>query len=235
MSFIQAKPQATHDFYGPIHKGLRLAQSQMLVRLGACGGDAEAEVAELLVDLATLCQLAEHHLSNEDKWVHCALEDRAPGSTARLVESHAHHRQSFESLEALIVRIQAADPTERPRRMKQLYLRFSLFVADDLAHMAEEEELMLPVLQSLFTDEELSGIEDRILSELTPEEIMGCGRLMIPAATRADRISLLAAMRANAPAEAFEAIMEHSARPSLSESDYAHLCRGLGLRPPRPS
>lgn len=235
MSFVQAKPVATHDFYGPIHKGLRLAQAQMLVRLGACGGDDEAELAQLLADLSTLCHVAEHHLANEDKWVHSALEGRAPGSTVRLVESHAHHRQSFESLQALIVRVQTADPTERPSRLKQLYLRFSLFMADDLAHMAEEEELMLPVLQSLFTNAELAGVEDHILSELTPEEIIGFGRLMIPAATRADRVSLLSAMRANAPAEAFEAIMELSARPSLSESDYAHLCRGLGLRAPRPS
>jgi hypothetical protein len=232
MSFIQAKPLATHDFYGPIHKGLRLAQTQMLVRLGACGGDDEAELAQLLADLATLCRVAEHHLENEDSWVHSALEDRAPGSTVRLVESHAHHRQSLESLEALIGRVQAAEPCERARRLKQLYLRFSLFMADDLAHMAEEEELMLPVLQSLFTDEELAGIEDRILSALTPEEIIGFGRFMIPAATRADRISLLSTMRANAPAEAFAAIMELSARPSLNQGDYAHLCLGLGLPAP---
>lgn len=232
MSFVQAKPLATHDFYGPIHKGLRLAQTQMLVRLGACGGDDEAELAQLLADLVTLCHMGEHHLENEDKWVHTALEQRAPGSTARLADSHAHHRQSFEALEALIGRVETAAPGERAPRLKQLYLRFSLFLADDLAHMAEEEELMLPVLQSLFTDEELSGVEDAILSALSPEDIVAFGRLMIPAATRADRISLLSAMRANAPAEAFAAIMEHSARPTLSPADYAHLCRGLGLEAP---
>lgn len=234
MSFVQAKPMATHDFYGPIHKGLRLAQTQMLVRLGACGGDDEAELAELLADLATLCHVLEHHLANEDRWVHSALEDRAPGSTGRLVESHVHHRQSFEALEALIGRVRAAEPCERARRLKQLYLRFSLFMADDLAHMAEEEELMLPVLQGLFTDAELAGIEDRILSALTPEEIISVGRLMIPAATRADRIALLSGLRANAPAEAFQAIMELAARPSLSHSDYIHLCLGLGLATPEP-
>jgi hypothetical protein len=232
MSFIQAQPRATHDFYGPIHKGLRLAQTQMLVRLGACGGDDEGELAELLGDLVTFCRICEHHLENEDRWVHSALEDRAPGSTFRLGESHAHHRQSFEALEALMARVETAQPCDRPRRLKQLYLRFSLFMADDLAHMAEEEELMLPVLQSLFTDEELAGIEDRILSGLSPDEIVGFGRLMIPAATRADRIALLTAMRANAPAEAFEAILELSARPTLSHADYAHLCHGLGIAEP---
>ncbi len=233
MSFVQAKPLATHDFYGPIHKGLRLAQTQMLVRLGACGGDDEAELAQLLDDLVALCHMAEHHLENEDRWVHTALEDRAPGSTVRLADSHAHHRQAFEALQALIGQVQAAEAGKRAQGLKQLYLRFSLFMAEDLAHMAEEEELMLPVLQSLFTDAELSGIEDGILSALSPEEIVGFGRLMIPAATRADRIALLSAMRANAPAEAFSAIMQMSARPTLSPADYAHLCRGLGLEAPQ--
>ena len=27
MSFIQAKPRSTHDFYAPIHKGIRLDAS----------------------------------------------------------------------------------------------------------------------------------------------------------------------------------------------------------------
>jgi hemerythrin-like domain-containing protein len=230
MSFIQAKPLATHDFYGPVHKGLRLAQTQMLVRLGACGGDDAQELNALLEDLTTLLHMAEHHLANEDRWVHSAMEARAPGSTLRLAQSHQHHRDGFEEMEALIGEAATADTeAQRAKLMRQLYLRFSLFVADDFAHMAEEEQLMLPVLQSLFTDEELAGIEDTILSALSPPEIISFGRLMIPAATRAGRIALLSAMRANAPAEAFAAIMELSARPTLSAGDYAHLEAGLGL------
>jgi hypothetical protein len=234
MSFIQPKPLATHDFYGPIHKGLRLAQTQLLVRLGACGGDDDTELSQLLADLDAFCLMARHHLENEDRWVHSALEERAPGSTTRLEESHADHRQSFGALHGLIARVETAVRCDRARRLKQLYLRFSLFMADDLAHMAEEEELLLPMLQSLFTDEELSDIEDHILSGLSPDEIVAFGRLMIPAATRADRISLLSAVRANAPAEAFEAIMTFAARPSLCHGDYVHLCLGLGLPAPEP-
>ena len=79
MSFIQPRPIATHDFYGPIHKGLRLAQTQLLVRLGACGGDDAVELTQLLGDLVSFCHVAEHHLENEDRWVHSALETRAPG------------------------------------------------------------------------------------------------------------------------------------------------------------
>jgi hypothetical protein len=229
MAFIQAKPAATHDFYGPVHKGLRLALSQMLVRLGAANCDDPQDLAALLADLRTQMHLSEHHLANEDLEVHTALEARAPGATARLAQAHDHHRHAFEDIEALIVQAEAADALDRPRLMRQLYLRFSTFVADDFAHMAEEEQLMLPILQSLFTDEELAAIEDRILAALSPDELVTFGRMMIPAATPQDRIVLLSAIRANAPAEAFGLIMDATAKPTLSPADYAHLCDGLGL------
>lgn len=233
MSFIKAKPVATYDFYGVIHKAIRLAQSQLVVRLGACGGDDPAELSAVLDDLAGFLCLAEHHLANEDLHVHTALEARAPGSTVRLVQDHAHHRETFEELETLIVRAHNADAQDLGKALRDLYLRFTRYVADDFTHMAEEELLMLPILQSLFTDEELAGIEHTIRGALSPDELMGFGRLIVPAVPRADRIALMSGIRAAAPPEAFEALMNVAARPTLSEADFAHLSHGLGLAPPR--
>jgi hypothetical protein len=233
MSFLRAKAVATHDFYGPVHKGLRLAETQMLVRLGACSGEDAHVLARLLSDLVGLLSLCEHHLENEDRWIHAALEARAPGAADRLAQGHEHHRGSFEDLEAMIGRIETAPAAARPGLMKQLYLRFSLFMAEDLVHMAEEEQLVLPVLQSLFTNAELQDIEDRIVSGLTPADMVAFGRFLIPAATRPDRIALLSAIRANAPAEAFAVILEHGARARLPAADFAHLCAGLGVETPR--
>ncbi|HEY2356959.1 MAG TPA: hypothetical protein VGH86_05880, partial [Phenylobacterium sp.] len=73
MSFVQAKPIATHNFYGPIHKGLRLRLSQLLVQIGACDGDDPEVLAQLMADLRVQCHISEHHLSNEDVWIHPAL------------------------------------------------------------------------------------------------------------------------------------------------------------------
>lgn len=229
MSFVQAKPISTHNFYGPIHKGLRLRLSQLLVQLGACDGDDPEALAQLIADLRGQCHISEHHLSNEDSWIHPALEKRAPGSTVRLVRDHEHHRRTFEEIEELIGRVETADDARRDGWLRALYLRFSTFVAEDFAHMAEEEQLILPILQSLFTDEELISIEDKILSGLSPDQMVAFGRFMIPAATRRDRITLLSAIRATAPAEAFAAIIELSAKPTLSEADFSHLWDGLGL------
>ncbi len=50
MSFIQAKPRSTHDFYAPIHKGIRLGLCQMLTRLGAADA-GDPNLAQMLADL----------------------------------------------------------------------------------------------------------------------------------------------------------------------------------------
>ena len=54
MSLVKARPTATHDFYGPVHKGLRFAQSQMLVRLGACDGRDTKVLTQLIAVGATI-------------------------------------------------------------------------------------------------------------------------------------------------------------------------------------
>src|ERR1700709_2331581 len=113
MSLVQAKPAATHDFYGPAHKGLRLAQSQMLVRLGACDGRDTEVLTQLIDDLMSLRHLAEHHMENEDRWVHTALETRAPGASARLAQGHQRFRRTSEDLEALIGQVEATYPQAR--------------------------------------------------------------------------------------------------------------------------
>jgi hemerythrin-like domain-containing protein len=232
MSLVQVRHPATHDFYGPVHKGLRLAQCLMLARLGACDGGDTAHLTLLIDDLMSLLHLAAHHLENEDLWVHTALETRAPGASARLAQGHQRFRRSSEDIEALIGQLETTAAEARGPLMKQLYLAYSLSMAEDFDHMAEEEQLILPILQSLFSNQELAGIEDRIVSAIPAEQKIAYGRFTIPAATQAERIALLEAIRANAPAEIFLAIMKQSAEPSLSEADYADLCARLGFEPP---
>jgi hypothetical protein len=53
--------------------------------------------------------------------------------------------------------------------------------------------------------------------------------MMLPAVTRAERIAMVGGIRAVAPPPAFDALLEHSARPTLSAADFRHLCDGLGV------
>jgi iron-sulfur cluster repair protein YtfE (RIC family) len=228
MSFVQARPRATHDFYAMIHKALRRASGEMLVRLGSCDHADPASVEAVIAGVEAHVQLSEMHMAKEDAVIHPALEERAPGAAAGLHRDHEHHRQAFDELHHLIAEVRTAGQDPKAA-LRALYLRFSLFVADDFAHMADEEQLILPVLQSLFTDAELIEMEDRIRAALSPDQMMQIARNMIPAATPAERAGMMAGVRASAPPPVFDALMNGCARPTLSADEYARLCADVGV------
>jgi hypothetical protein len=212
-----------HDLYGPIHKGLRLALSDLLVRLGQADFAEETAAAELLGALRRQLVLSEGHLHHEEAEIHAALEARAPGSTVTLEADHDHHRRAFQSLAAAIAAVETAPAAERAAPARALYLAFGRFVAADLAHMAEEELVVLPLLHRLFSDAELIAIEARIVAAIPPEKMIEYLKLMIPAMTPAERAQFLAFVRAGAPAEVFDAILNFAARPTLAPAEYEAL------------
>jgi hypothetical protein len=216
--------------YGSIHKGLRKAQLEMLLRLGSAEFSHAGTVDSIIADMRTILTMAASHLLHENEHVHRALENKAPGSSSRLEDQHGSHQRDFAQLEELLqVMESSADATQRKALGRRLYLGFGAFIAHDLEHMHEEVTIANPLLQSLFTDAELEEIEMGIISTLTPEKTIAFMRLMIPASNPEERASMLGGMKANAPPEAFQAVIDLAARPTLSEAEFADLSRRLGL------
>lgn len=218
-----------YDLYGPVHKGLRKAQCDLLVRLGNIDfGDARA-TADLLSDMRGLLVLAAAHLEHEDAHIHDALRARGAVSVDRLDHQHDDHRATFAELESLLASIEATRADERSALGRRLYLAFCTYIAHDLEHMHEEETVAAPQLWSQFSDAELMSIENRIVGSLPPEKAMAFMRLMIPAIQPAELAALLGGMKQQAPREAFDAVIEFAARPNLSAEQFADLVRRLDL------
>jgi hypothetical protein len=219
-----------HDIYGPIHKGIRMALSDLLVRLGRADFADRDAAAALLSDLRRQMHLSAKHLEHEEHEIHASLEARVSGAAARLEDAHDHHRKSFGQIEAGIRAIEtAAGEAERRALGRDLYLQFSRFAADDFAHMAEEETVTQPLLHAHFTDEELIAMEARIIAACPPEDNLAYLQMMLGAMNRPERVHFLDFMRRSAPSEAFEATMNFAARPTLDPADYRHLEESLGL------
>jgi Hemerythrin HHE cation binding domain len=218
-----------YDLYGAIHKGLRKAQCELLVRLGNTDFSDARATATLLSDLRALLMLAAAHVAHEDNHIHSALRDRGTVSTDRLDDQHEDHRATFAKLESLVAAIEAATPNERSALGRRLYLAFGSYIAHDLEHMHEEENVAAPQLWSLFSDAELMDIENRIVGSLPPEKAMAFMQLMIPAVQPAERAAMLGGMKQQAPREAFDAVIEFAARPNLSAEEFADLARRLDL------
>jgi hypothetical protein len=224
---IQKQLSTRHDLYGRIHRGLRKAEMELLARLGALDAGNDAAVAAMLADFRRLLVLARFHLVDENEHIHTALEAVRPGVTAEFAHDHEEHERSFAEIEAILARIEAAKAAERRNPVKALYLRYTRFVADDFAHMLEEEIELQSLLQSVFTDAELAAIEGRIIASIPPNVMLDFIRIMVPAIDPEARLEMMAGMMAGLPAEAFHMVLATAVRPVLSDADWQRLDAGL--------
>jgi hypothetical protein len=218
-----------HDVYGPVHRGLRRAQGKLLADLGATDFDSEAEIKAITGRMRQILELARLHLSHEDKHVHTRIHARSDGGTEGLDDQHKEHRETFRRFADMLDEIERATGPNRVVLGKRLYLDFAAYVGDDLQHMNEEETVTWPLLCSLYSDEELIEMEGQIVGSLTPEQTMAFMSIIVPAMNKTLRAEYLGGMKANAPAEAFNAVIEHAVRPNLSAGDFADLSTRLGL------
>lgn len=218
---------ARHDFYAPIHKGLRLGACRLLTRLGSVDWEDSNAASALLADLRDHLALAAKHLDHEDAEIQVLLHDCAEALGARLDADHVHHAGTFAELEAMMVAVEQSRGASRAAAGHTLYLGFSRHLGEDLLHMVREEQEALPLLHARFDDAALAAAEHRIRAQIPLDRLVAYFRLMLPGANPAERIALMADMRGGAPAEVFEAVMAGAARAALSPIEFEHLAAGL--------
>ena len=205
--FTTASVAIADDFYYAVHKGIRLANARFLIRLGRVDAANEADVAAALADLRDHMAMGLSHLTHENAEIHTALETRCPGASDHAGEDHAHHEEAFGALEAMAQEVERTPMPFRAEALRRLYQRFALFVADDLAHMHEEETVLMPLLMRHFTREERDAIEHRIVSNIPFEKNVLFMRAMLPAASLSERRAMLEGMAAAMPETVFDGLM----------------------------
>lgn len=218
-----------YNLYTNIHKGLRRAQTQLLARLGAANALDEAEVAKLLADMRLMNTMGRRHLEHENIHIHEPLEERIRGASDRLADDHEHHERDFDELDGMIAATEAEKAERRAPMLRALYLRYTQFLAEDFAHMLEEETETLALLHRLFTDAELQAIEEKIVASVKPELMMDYLRIMVPAMNPAERAAMVGGMRQAMPVEIFKAVVEAGIRPALAPAEWRSLEKALSI------
>lgn len=100
------------------------------------------------------------------------------------------------------------------------------FIAFYLHHINEEGEQVQPTLRTLCEEKELISAFNAIVGSMSPVELMGMLRMMIPAMNSDERTNLLSAIKAHAPPQAFQNIY-NLAKEVLSPEDWTDL-KGRG-------
>lgn len=193
------------DLYYAVHKGIRLANARMLIALGQADATDEKSLMEVLGALAAHLDICLSHLTHENQKIHAVVEARVPGGAEHQDDDHDHHLAAFADLRRMAEEVAMAG-ADRPAKLRRLYQRFALFMADDLAHMHEEETELMPLIARHFSAAEIDGIEHSIVSNIPPAKMAGFMTFMLGAASRSERIGMVSGMRQAMPVEVFDGL-----------------------------
>ena len=218
------------DLYTSIHKALRSFMADTLGAVGRMDADDADERAATLAQLRSLLDLLAHHAQIEDEFVHVAMNARRPGSATEAAAEHDRQRTALRELRRQADAVEHSAGEARAVAAQELYRHLSLVVAENLAHMHEEETAHNAVLWAEFTDDELAQIHDRIIGSIAPQEMARIVRWMAPALTPHERATLFGGLQAKAPAEVFRHLLE-AARPHLAPRDWNKLIFGIAAAP----
>ncbi|HEX5356355.1 MAG TPA: hypothetical protein VFW93_09055 [Aquabacterium sp.] len=203
------------NMYQSVHKGLRAFMADTLVRVGSTDYSDAQEREEAADQLRTLLTICGEHLKHENRFLHVAMERRAPGSTASCAQEHVEHVAHIEALCACLNQALGAQPAQLASAWQRLYQLLSLFVADNYEHMLLEEREHNAVLWRHFSDEELIEIHDALLASIPAEEMALHFRWMVPQLSHPERVAMLGGMRQGMPPEVFASQLD-LARPLLN-------------------
>lgn len=221
------------DLYREVHKGIRRGLFQMVELAGTVDPRDSEALAAAHGRLACLLHLLDVHAAHEDEFLAPVIERHLPVLAARLHREH-------DALEGLTVELRRlsdeicspdrghATVDERRLAQHRAYLTLTEFVAAYLDHQATEEAVVLPALNRAADIEELLQANADLVAAITPEDLDGYMRLIVPAVNPLDLAELYGGMRAGAPADAFAALLD-LAREGLAPDDYARLTDDLAL------
>jgi len=222
-----ANAAARHDLYRFIHKGLRAALFDSVRALGLLDADDAGERERVLDRAERLLALLAAHVKHEDDFVHRAIEARQPGGAQHTA---GDHREQFETLQALRAEIDAvrrAVPAELQLRLHRLYRHFALLAAENLEHMNVEETHNNELLWSLYSDDELDALHDRLLAASEPHMKVEAIGWIAEALNPHELAALLGDMRRKLPAPALAGVLGLM-RERLTPQRWTRLAQTLG-------
>lgn len=192
------------DLFTPLHKGLRAALFDA-VRAAARADfrDDGATRAALAVVLETLSFLAEQAAHAEAAvWPEIAAV--GPELAASLRSDRARVEGVERKCAELVARTAETSGIARLAVARRLHATLALLAAEHLVHMDRIETQANRLLWAHRTDEDLRGLERRILARIAPERLGAWLALVAPACCAPERDALLHRLRDGLPLSDYE-------------------------------
>jgi hemerythrin HHE cation binding domain-containing protein len=220
--------KVTVNMYRDIHKGIRAELFAVTAAAGSVDPGDSAAVAAVGARWTNLVQILVAHAQHEDVWMQPVIERHTPVQAEIIAREHPQLEAQMAALELLADRAANTCPSESSLLVHRMYLGFASFTAAYLQHQEFEELHVMPVLCERIPAEELRALDNALVASIPPEEMAQSATIMLPAMNVENRVELLGAIQADAPAEAFAGVLG-LVQAVLDPADYAEVTRRLGV------
>lgn len=181
------------------------------------------ERAALASEWEKLTQMLIGHAAFEDAVIHQLLKDKQASEHKDIEQEHRLHH---EQLKELTKKLKEINQTSNVKLQHTLGYEFLLlyrqFHLETLKHLNDEETILLPKLQSLYSDEELAQLQAKTYAKMTSAQMLAMLQALFPHMNSEDKIFFIEEML-NAEPEKFKLIWS-DLRPHLNEKEYEILC-----------
>lgn len=146
-----------------------------------------AAAQEVKTAFGGLLGLLSGHAHYENETLHALLKARGSAVFAQVEQDHEQYKTQLADLELRLSKAIASTTTEEQVELGyQFYLWFRKFAGDNLLHLHEEETVILPELQRLYSDEELSKVEFKHYRLMSPGDMVHMLQALFPYMNPAD-------------------------------------------------
>ncbi len=214
------------DVYRDVHKGIRRGLFHVTERVGHLDHLDGIALSEERNRIEHLLHLLDVHAAHEDEYLGPLIEHHLPVLAAQLRREHTHLDERTAEIRRQLTVLSCATRTDRRIAQHRLYLTLSEFTATYLQHQTTEEVEVLPALNRAARLDELTEANAALVAAISPSDMDGYMRLIVPAVNPHDLAELYGAMRDGAPDGAFAALLD-VARNGLDHNAYDRLTDDL--------
>lgn len=182
------------------------------------------EVITVEQEFQSLTEMLKGHAQYENDRLHALLKKRYSKIHEHAEEDHAQQDEQLLQIQEIINSIShAVTDDEKVSIGYKLYLTYRKFVADNLIHLHEEETMILPELQRLYTDEELKQLEAPTYEEMTSQDMVEMMQVLFPHMNPSDRLAFLSDIQTIQPEKFISAW--NGIAPTLTKEEQSSLSK----------
>jgi len=179
-----------------------------------------AEVEKVKHEFDALVGMLKGHAHYENDALHSLLKKKNSAVYMQIEDDHKEYDETLANLDRLLTKaMESASEKEQVENGYQFYLWFRKFAGDNLLHLHEEETIILPELQRLYSDEELREVEAKTYKVMTAQELVEMMEVLFPHMNPSDHEAFLSDIKCCEPEKFAQAWVGIQARLEPRERD----------------